>query len=438
MLVMRFESSRWLFCVCLTGVACLAGAQGDSLSLDQALKLAKERNGTVRSAYLNVKLADSQAEQAFGKFLPTLTPSYSYSTSHSSYGGSGSLTPTQSVSSGFGVVADWQLLDSGQRFWGYAASRANLEASRYSYLQTLRQTLFTVQQQYYSTLEAQELLVVANSQVKRTSEVLQQTKDFATTGQGAKINIFQADADYQNAKVQALLSQNTVSTAEATLKATIGWDRNTPLPKLVTAAQPASFATLEPLDKVLADGLAARADLQGQRKLVSAQGYEVKIADSQSLATWSLDANYIRNFSAGAGDLSENESLTFSVSLPWLDGDQTRQLARQALLSYQADKSNLVQAERAATADIESAYRALQQNSERVTAAQSAQDAAQQNYTATSESFRLGASTLIDVLTAQVTLETAQSNYIQAIYDYLISDVQLKLSTGKTLPGETD
>lgn len=417
-----------------------ACAQGnDTLSLEQALKLAKDRNGTVRAANLNVKLADSQMAQAFGKFLPTITPSYAYSDSHSSYAHGTVLTgSTTSVTNGFGVAADWLLLDSGQRMWGYDESRANLESMRFQYLQTLRQTLFNVQQQYYATLEAQELLVVANAQVKRTSEVLQQTKDFAETGQGAKLAIFQADADYQNAKVQALLSQNSVSTSEATLKATIGWDKDAPLPKLTTYPEPSALTKLDPLDQVIKDGLQARADLQSQRKLVESQKFAVQLANSEEIATVSLDANYVRNFSDDPGDLTENKSISFSVSLPWFDGNQTRELARQASLTYQSDKATLVQSERAARADIESAYRALQQDFDRVTAAKSAQDAAQQNYTATSESFRLGASTLIDVLTAQVTLETAQSNYIQAIYDYYTADVQLKLSTGKPLPGETE
>jgi len=33
-------------------------------------------------------------------------------------------------------------------------------------------------------------------------------------------------------------------------------------------------------------------------------------------------------------------------------------------------------------------------------------------------------------------LVTAESNYIEAVYDSLISDLRLKLVTGKPLPGE--
>jgi outer membrane protein len=431
---MRLTWTKWLYCVSLTGVAAAVFGQDGTLTLEQALQQAKDRNGTVKAAFLNVSIANSELYQAEGKFFPTLTPSYTYSDSHSSY--AKGVSPSTVVTNGAGIVVDWQLLDSGQRLYGYDESKANLQAIRFSYVQTLRQALFSVHQQYFAALEAQELLVVAQAQVKRTSEVLQQTKDFAQTGQGAKLAIYQADADYQNAKVQALLDQNAVSTAEATLKATIGWDKDTPLPKLATSAAPDSFTTLPPLEQVMKDGLKARADLQSERKQVESQHFAVELANSEALATWSLDANYARTFVDDPGDVTEQKELVFSVSLPWFDGNQTHEAARQALLTYRADQQSLIQAERAARADIESAYRALQQDFERVTAAKSAQDAAQQNYTATSESFRLGASTLIDVLTAQVTLETAQSDYIQAIYDYYTAEVQLKLSTGQPLPGE--
>ena len=47
-----------------------------------------------------------------------------------------------------------------------------------------------------------------------------------------------------------------------------------------------------------------------------------------------------------------------------------------------------------------------------------------------------GASELIELLTAQVSLVTAESNYVEARYDTLISRVRLKLATGRPLPGE--
>jgi outer membrane protein TolC len=62
--------------------------------------------------------------------------------------------------------------------------------------------------------------------------------------------------------------------------------------------------------------------------------------------------------------------------------------------------------------------------------------AAQENFNAASESQSLGAGTIIEVTAAQLALVTAETNRVQALYDYLISEMELKLVTGAPLPGE--
>ena len=65
-------------------------------------------------------------------------------------------------------------------------------------------------------------------------------------------------------------------------------------------------------------------------------------------------------------------------------------------------------------------------------------EAAQLNYEAATESQKEGINDLIAVLTAQVSLVTAESNYIEATFDYYVSDVNLRLVTGKPMPGEAN
>src|SRR6185436_3773732 len=110
--------------------------------------------------------------------------------------------------------------------------------------------------------------------------------------------------------------------------------------------------------------------------------------------------------------------------------------ARQAKYSYEASKSTLAQTERIAQSQIEAAYKDVSQNAERLAASQEAVAAARENYQAASESQRLGVGTVVDVITAQASLATAESDYVQALYDYETSVVQLRLVTGQSIPGE--
>ena len=67
-----------------------------------------------------------------------------------------------------------------------------------------------------------------------------------------------------------------------------------------------------------------------------------------------------------------------------------------------------------------------------------AKKAAALNYKAAIESQKEGAANLIEVLTAQVTFATADSNLVEAEYDEYISRLRLALSLGYEMEGEKE
>jgi outer membrane protein len=133
---------------------------------------------------------------------------------------------------------------------------------------------------------------------------------------------------------------------------------------------------------------------------------------------------------------TENRVLSLLISYPLFDAGRSRAVARETALNIDANLQDLLQAERTARAEIESAYRELLQNRERLDAAKAALQAAEINYAAAVESQRLGAASVVEVSLARVSLITAQSEAIQATYDYAISNSRLQLVTGRPLPGE--
>jgi outer membrane protein len=126
------------------------------------------------------------------------------------------------------------------------------------------------------------------------------------------------------------------------------------------------------------------------------------------------------------------------VTYPLFDGGRLREQAREAKLNHQAAQARLVQSERLARAEIESAYAENAQNIERLNASKQALEAAQVNYNAAIAAQREGANDVIQVLTAQVSLVTAESNYIEATYDYYVSDANLRLVSGRPIAGELE
>src|SRR5207249_2421126 len=112
------------------------------------------------------------------------------------------------------VNATLRVLDLGERGFTLKSSQKSAASQQASTLQTLRQVLFEVHSQYYNTLRAQELVGAAQSQVQRAQSIYDATKAQVDVGQIAKKDLFQAQADLANAKVQELSARNQLTNAE--------------------------------------------------------------------------------------------------------------------------------------------------------------------------------------------------------------------------------
>ena len=192
-------------------------------------------------------------------------------------------------------------------------------------------------------------------------------------------------------------------------------------------------APTEELQKLILEGLSKRPDLLSQRKNIESERFTKQLDDRLSGPTFNLSAAYSEQVQPT--DLFDR-TFTFLVNIPIFDGGNLKAAARAVGYNIKADEATLEQAERVVRADIEAAYKEVSTNAERLEAANIALDASKKNYDAAVDSQKAGAYDLLQVLTAQVSLVTAESNQIQALYDYRVSDVNLKLVTGRPIPGE--
>jgi len=429
----RLASLAMLFSLGCT-VSFARGQTQGVLTLDQALKLAKDQNGTVRSAYQQVLAADQTVIQARSAFYPTVTAQYQYNSDRQQFTTVGSTTAFfQTEGSQTFLNSSWTLLDSGERYFSLGSATKARDARSYNAKQVLRNVLFSVVQQYYNALRTQELEHVAVTEVSRAQTILDQTQTRIKARDAAQIEELQANADYQNARVTALTAKNATTDAAATLKATIGLSSSAPLPPLQKADIAPQAISVESLQSLIVEGLQKRPDVIAQRKNIDSERLSKQLADREAGVTMNLTASYIEQVQPVT--LSDR-TLTFLINLPIFDAGKLRSQSRQIEYNIKADEATLEQAERVVRADIEAAYKQLSTNAERLDAAQIALDAAKKNYDAAVDSQKAGAYNLLQVITAQVSLVTAESNQIQALYDYRISDVNLKLVTGRPIPGE--
>lgn len=430
---MRVPLSFIPFTLAATAAAGPQVQTGNQLSLEDAVNLAVRNNGTIASAYYSYLSSHQSTLQAYAPLLPNVTGSYTYNYDRTATQIGSQTAVTKTNGATYAGTAAWRLFDMGIRNDNWLAARRAEDSSLDNARQTLRQVLFNVQSQYFETLRASELEKVSQTEVERAQTIFDQTSEQVKVGKTAAKDVLQAKADLANAKVTELQSRNTVATDGATLKSLIGFPSHDALPTLPALPMPDTSTVPTDLNAVLDSGVQKRPDLEAQRNTIRSLEFDARSLALQAGINITLDASFGASW---APNYLENRLLTFTISYPVFDGGASRAAARAAGYNVKAARESLAQAERDARAQIESAFVQLRQNVERLAAAKEAYAAALENYNAASESQRLGASTIIDVLTANVSLVTAESNQIQAVYDYYVSEVQLRLATGERLLGE--
>src|SRR5688572_14049564 len=117
-----------LGCLALT-IAALANGQ-DTLTLDEALRMARLNNGDVRAATFDVRAANARVKQAKAAFFPTITPFAQYSNRRTvtDIGTGNQVVTDDGFTTGFD--ANWNILDAGQREFSLLGARRSEDAER--------------------------------------------------------------------------------------------------------------------------------------------------------------------------------------------------------------------------------------------------------------------------------------------------------------------
>lgn len=411
-----------------------AAAHGqEHLTLKRVLDLARQKNGTISSARFSIAQQRAQLNQSRAAFLPTVTPTYGYQSSSQEFNSQIGTQTTRIEQASAIINANWRLLDAGQRALTLRSARSGLTAQEYTTLQTERQILVNAFTQYVEVLRNQEQQRVVESRLERVKTIQAETEARVKVGLSAAKDILQSKADVLNAQVDLISARNNVIRAKANLKSIMGWDPNEDLPMLDTVPIPEVKTDSMTLAGLLKQGEDRRPDLLSNREQIKQLQFQESLNKRNAGVTWSLDGNFSHYFSPN--NLT-NRSLTFSLSYPLFDGNLAREQVRESRAQRQSREAALQQTIRQAKSEIEASFNDYKLNSERVISARAAYEAAELNYRASVESRKAGAGSLLEVLTAQVSLATADANLAQATYDFAVSDVNLKFAIGEPVPGE--
>lgn len=486
---------RRILCTLLTlGAAQVAQAQGAGpvLSLDEAIRLALRNNPTYLQTTTTQERAGAALRAARGQLLPSISTGFG-----SSYReGRPQFFAGQSFGSSSDVISSSADL-SAQMQWSKSAfnaprqAKANLQAAdadRGNAEATLRNNVVA---QYLNVLQAQARASLADTLLKSTQAALALAQARQQVGAATTLDVRRAEVQVGQQQVAVLRERNSVEVEKLRLFQQIGVEQPADVqltsqftvdePKLqlqelldmarrqnpalsalrsrehaadigVSSARGAYFPTLQlqtglsgftqqltdintSISSARASAIATQAACVSQDSLRRGAGLPSILQSCAAYSFTDAQASAIRKSNSQFPFGMTRSPLQFSaqLSVPIFDGFSREQRIQEAAASRNDARYRVRDQELRLTADVTSAHRNL------VTAYQTTKLqeqnvlAAREALALAQERFRVGANTFVDVSQARADYERAETDRINAVYDFHKAFAVLEAAVGRPL-----
>src|SRR5213596_3291971 len=408
-------------------------AQQLEVTLAEAVRRALQVQPAMVQSLGDARNAGASGRSAWGAFLPTMSTSASASRSNQDrFDPNSTLRLPPGYSYSGGLSASVQLFDGFQRFANLRATSATEDAASAGLTNQRYQTTLATQQAFFTALADGELVRVAEAQLQRAKEELQIAVNKFQAGAATRSDTLTATVDLGNARLALLQAQANLATSQANLARQIGADQpvravpDSQLPPVpdTTELRTAALRQAPVVMQAAASERATAATLWSNRSQ-----YLPRLTASFNTSSQGLNEPW-QGFDGGNRNLNR---LSFALSWTVFDGFLRERTDAQSSVDLDNARAQTADVRRQLGADLTQQLAAMSTAFAKIEITGANVVAAAEARRVTQERYRLGAGTLLDLLTAQANQTQAEVNQVQARYDYLIARAQVEALVGHPL-----
>ncbi|KPJ67369.1 MAG: hypothetical protein AMJ43_03655 [Coxiella sp. DG_40] len=313
------------------------------------------------------------------------------------------------------------------------SSKAFVKTAAATFSAAAQELIYRTTSAYLNVLQAGNVLRYTQAEKLAIASQLQQTKERFKVGLVAITEVNQAQARYDLITSQEISDKNNLAIAIEKLREITGkyyknfakLSKKLPLifPQPTNIDQWAKVAQRQNYNL-----LAARYQLE-----TALENIKVERAARYPVlnAAGSYGQQYTNNFQGMSHSASTDTAmLNLSLDFPLIQGGGVSAKTRQAEYEYQKATSILEKTKRNVISDTRQAYLGVISGISKVKANKQAVISAKSSLQATQESYKVGTSTMIDVLQELSNLYESEKNYSTSQYNYLIETLALKQAAG--------
>jgi outer membrane protein len=446
--------------------------QATEFSLQQSIEYALQHNANVQNAHIDMKIAKAKVGETRAVGLPQINGSAQLnytinSPQRDAFGGGdatgGSADTTgaaggagfpPSVAKIFGSPVNTnltanvsQLIFDGSYFVGLQASKTYQELSRKSLKRTEIETVEAVTKAYYSVLVNRERIKLIDINYKRVDSLYNDTRAMYENGFVEKIDVDRLKVQVNNLKAQKNQFDRLLSASEYLLKFQMGMPIYDPIVLTdVIDIEQLAVGIVEDQDFAYSDRI-EHSILQTNQELNKLNlknnrvQYLPRLSAFARLGMTSYEDSWENlttfRFENGENPMTEpqtwfmNNVVGVTLDIPIFDGLMKSYKIQQNKLEIKKVDNQFRHLENSIDMEVFNAKSTLKSSMENLEVQQENLELAQEVFNVSKIKYQEGVGSNLEVLEAEASLQEAQTNYYNAMYEALIAKVEMDKALGK-------
>jgi outer membrane protein len=403
------------------------------MSLERVILSSLAHSPQTAQAAASIRNAQASGRTAFGAYLPTLSVSTGSSLSSSErFNPQTNTTVTGSNDSyNAGLNASVDVYTGGRRGAVQRQAEAELVAATVGSTEAEYAVVLNATRAYFTALRSAELIRVAETQLRRAEEGLDAAQRRMDFGSATRSDVLRSQLEVTRARQSVLDATNQYANATFALGRLVGEDG--PVGAEGGEAleiRPVFYALDELVELVVSESpsvLAANASL-------GANEAAERAARTQYLPSIRATGGYNWfNQDPSFDNGRTSWQLGLNLSYPIFNGFQREASVERARVATSVAEAQLADARRAARVEVERIHGALRLAEQRIALNQEALAVAEEDLRVQEERYRLGSSTILDLIASQTNLTQAETDLVASRFDYHIARAELEALAGRDL-----
>lgn len=400
------------------------------LSLDDSIALALKNNQSVQIAQVSKEKSAWAVQQA--QASKGFTVDYTHSDMRTD------APPTWLDASKYPTVASYNYFSNqlslnlpiytgGKLESAIDQAKLNSVVSDLNVTATKQQIELSTTTAYFSVLQTRNLVEITKQTADDFRAHLADVQVMYDTGTIALLDVLQTKVQLANAQDNLVKTQNGYDLAMYNLNNIIGL----PLRSEVKLKENLTYRKyLASLDDSISYALAHRAEIAQAQSNIAIAKDQIKIEQSDKHPTVAFNGTNAWNDDKFAGTKNSNWTVSLTAQFNVFDSGRTDAQIKQAQSGVTIAEKQAKQNRDNISLEVSQVYLSMREAEKRIDTSNVAVDEAKLSFGIAKERYGAGIGTNLDVVDAELAMNQAKTNYVQALYDYNTSKAQLDKAMG--------